>query len=174
MKKKPLILGLDTSLSCTGWALLTLEANPKLVVYGKIQSVHDEKIDEDLDLLERYKLINAKVDELFSRYEIAGVAIEQPNSSRNMKVTRKLIGIYQIVRFFIFLRHLKVTKELNTMTVKKIVIGNGGAKKPEVVQFINKLYNKKFQFHKTNKDKTDDDICDAICVALAYIKQEDK
>jgi len=64
-----------------------------------------EKIipDEDLSYLDKCKFIVAKLDKVVSEYgDIKAIAIEQPNTSRNMDITRKLCGLYGIVRYMIF------------------------------------------------------------------------
>lgn len=172
--EKGLILGIDSSLSCTGWSILTNSTKPKLIDYGKIITEKNKDLSEDEDLMSRYKIIQSIISDLFQKHDIKHVVMEQPNMSRNMKVTRKLIGIYQILRFFIFLRQGILVREINTKTLKKSVTGNGGAEKIEVIRAINKIFNKNFQFHKTNKQITEDDICDSIGAALTFIKMEFK
>lgn len=167
--KKKFIIGIDSSLSCTGWAVLTFNKNPKLITYGKITTDSEEDTSENL--LIRYRKIYDAILALIGSYEgkIEIIVIEQPNTSRNMKVARKLIGLYQIIRFFIHLRYNIVVGEINTKHAKTVVTGNGNAEKSEVIESINELFKTKFKFSKKKED-SDDDIADAIAVALTYIR----
>lgn len=167
--KKALIIGIDSSLSSTGWAVLSYNKNPKLKDYGKI--VTDAQEDTSENLLIRYRKIYDGILSLLGKYEgqIEVMVIEQPNTSRNMKVARKLIGLYQIIRFFIHMRYNIVVQEVNTKHAKSVITGNGNAEKQEVVDNINKLFKTKFKFSK-KKEESDDDITDSIAVALTYIR----
>lgn len=162
------VLGIDSSLSSTGWAILTKEKRPKLISYGKIRTEKDKKEKESKDLIHRYELITKELDKLFETCKINSVVIEQPNTSRNLDITRKLVGLYQIIKFYIYLRNSIYVEELNTKTVKKFVSGSGNADKFQMVQAINRIFKTKFRF--SENGDSDDDICDAISVAYVFIK----
>lgn len=171
MKAKALkvthVIGLDTSTTCVGYAVFKLSAkNRTLVKYGKIV------VPKELGYLQKCEHIISKIENVISAVEVSSavVVIEQPNSFRNGETTRMLSGLYQIVRYMLYIRFGLEAIEANTKSVKKTVCGNGNAKKPEVVETINKLFGLKLKFHKSNKDKTDDDTSDAIAVAEFYIR----
>lgn len=171
MKKqsKVLIIGVDSSLSCTAWGVLKInkEKEVRLIDYGKIIP------NENLSFLEKCKYILTKLDEVFEKYQdqILEIGIEQPNSFRNGKVTRMLSGLYAIIRYFVWIRFGLNFIEVNTIHAKKSTSGNYRADKKEIVDSINKIFGTKFVFKKTqDKTKTDEDIADAISIGLTLHK----
>lgn len=165
-----IVIGLDTSLSCTGYAVIQLTGKRKtLIDYGKIIS------DENAPYLSRCKDIWTRLDTELDKYngEIIGIGIEQPNSARNMDVTRKLCGLYQIIRYMTWLRYEIEPSEIATKHIKLVTADNGNAGKQDMVDAINEKFATTFVYKDTkNKKKTDDDIADAVGAAYTYI--EDK
>ncbi len=174
-KTSPIVIGIDSSTTCTGYAVMKKEKDVyKLINYGKIIP------PEDLTYLKICEYIYTQLEKVISEYSTRKaevvVVIEQPNSFRNGSVTRMLCGLYGIVRFMIMMRFGLEPVEANTKTVKKVVCDNGNADKEEMIVFVNRLYNLKLVFSKAtkkgkpDKTKTDDDIADAIGVATYYIR----
>jgi Holliday junction resolvasome RuvABC endonuclease subunit len=171
VKKQPeIVLGIDSSLRCTGFAFLKKDKGGiKLIRSGKIQP------PEDLSYLEKCQYTFAALEEEASKQGgTFAVIIEQPNSFQNGNTTRLLCGLYQIIRFMFKLRFLVDAIEANTKAVKKAVFEDGNTDKETAVKLINDKYGLTLKFHKSNKDKSDDDIADAIAVAEFYFKNEEK
>lgn len=145
-----------------GWCLLN-QRTGSLFKYGKVIP------DSSLGGLAKYQQIINGIEKVLEKHEVGAIVIEQPNTSRNMKTTRVLCGLHGVIKYFLWLRYEMEPVEINTKTAKKYVTGNGNADKKEMVKAINKKYGKDFKFSNSqNKEKTDDDICDAIGVALTY------
>lgn len=165
------VLGLDTSTTCVGYAVFKVtEKTHRLTDYGKIV------VPEDLGYLQKCEHIVNKIESIINKIDTTGlkIALEEPNSFINGNTTRMLCGIYQIVRYMIYLRFAIESQGMNTKEIKKMMSGNGSAKKQEMVDAVNGMFGLKLNFHKSNKDKTDDDIADAIAVAELYIRKEPK
>ena len=170
MKKNLFVLGIDASTSCTGYSIIKYNGkNFTLVTYGKIRP------DENLEYLDKCRFIYNKLDEVMTEYsnKVTSIAIEQPNTSVNMKNTRILCGLHGILRFMLWIRYNITPTEINTKTLKKSISGNGDAGKQEVVNAVNKLFKTKFIFttsqSKANKGTSDDDIADSIGAAYSFI-----
>lgn len=162
IKEAKYVVGIDSSLGCTGIAVLTVSQKPTIVMSKKVFTETGE------DLFIRYDKIVSELSiiiETIGTTRIQGVYIEQPNTVRNVAISRMLIGLYQVVRYSIYKRFSITPFEVNTKTAKKFMTGNGNADKEEIVNFVNKTFRLKLSFHKTNKEKSDDDIADAISVA---------
>lgn len=173
--KKDIIIGIDSSLSCTAFAVLKVKNN-------KLEVIEYEKIitTSEVSYLERCVIIAEKLDKVFAKYHdsILTCGIEQPNSFRNGSIVRQLCGLYGIILYLIWIRYKIAITEINTIHAKAVTTGNYRAKKPEIVESVNKLFNLKLVYKKTaDKLKTDEDICDAISIARTLymdLKKESK
>lgn len=167
---RKIVIGLDTSLSCTGWCAIQIIGNKKkLIDYGKIIP------DNNAPYLDRCKEIWERLDRELDKYagEMIGIAIEQPNSFRGGDIVRKLCGLYQIVRYMTWIRYAISPSEINTKHLKLVISDKGDASKSDVVDAVNQKFATTFIYKDTkNKKKTDDDIADAVGAAYTYI--EDK
>jgi len=164
--KQAYILGLDSSLSCTGWALLDIRAD-RIIEYGRIYPPA-----KDSTYLEKVKHINDCIDIVFGKYKsnILAVAIEQPNSFRGGEVTRMLIGLFKIVQYNIWVKHGLTCNELNTKTAKKVFTSHGDASKELTVLVANAKFGLDLIFIEKAKDKMRlswEDAADAMSVAYA-------
>jgi Holliday junction resolvasome RuvABC endonuclease subunit len=163
--REEVIVGIDSSLSCTGIAILSEDL--EIIETTKIKTKPDQ------DLLDRYFFIINEIILILDRYKIIRLGIEQPNTARNLKNARMLIGLYQLIRFMLYKRYNVFPHELNTKTIKLCVSGNGNAEKPVMIKAINKIFKTKLKFS-TKKEDSDDDIADALGVAytLENLPQE--
>ncbi len=160
------IMGIDSSLSCTGYSILKKTGKTiKLIDCGKIMP------DEKLTFEEKCAFILDELEKVITKNKhIDYIAIEQPNSFRNGKTVRALCGLYGVIRYFLKIRHNITLQEMNTIHIKKVVTGDHKAKKDKMVLKVNSLFKKNFIFKKTSdKSKTDEDICDAIGVAYTLL-----
>lgn len=168
MKKiSPIIIGIDSSTTCTGYAVMKKDKKEyKLIKYGKVIP------PKEIGYLRTCEYIYNELEKVISGCDQEVVVIlEQPNSFRNGDTTRKLCGLYEIIRFMVMLRFGIEPLEANTKTVKKVVCENGNADKKEMVETINRLYNLNLVFSTSqNKEKTDDDIADAVGITTYYAR----
>lgn len=162
-----LYVGIDSSLDSTGVSVLLSDKNGKLSVveFVKIRSNPKD------NLIIRYDSIIKQVLDFIAGHNdcIVAIGIEQPNTVRNVNVARKLIGLYQLIRYFIYKTFGRETIEVNTKTCKKFFTGNGNADKYQVVKTVNRKFKTKFKYDK-NKDRSDDDICDSVAIAYYILK----
>ncbi len=184
-KSRRLVLGLDSSTTCFGYAFIDIsKGGLKLVDYGKIIPPLDpEKVkirpaltNKKLDYLPRCNYILKEIEKIYESApgKVIAVAIEQPNSFKNGETTRQLCGLYGMVRYIYWVRYNINCAEMNTGHVKRCITGNGNAGKQEMVDAINDRFNIELIYKDTqNKEKTDDDIADAISVAATYVEENE-
>lgn len=173
-KTSPIIIGIDSSTTCTGYAVLQKEKGKyKLIKYGKIipPAIQSKTHPKGISYLKVCEAIYSELEKVVGNCGSDNVTIvfEQPNSFRNGDTTRKLCGLYGILRYMVSIRFGIEPLEANTKTVKSVVCGNGNADKKAMVDTINKMYGLKLKFSTSqNKEKSDDDISDAIGVATYH------
>lgn len=169
--KEQIIIGIDSSTSCTGISVINKTGKKeKLLEY--IKYIPDSKSCYEVKIAD----IIYKIEDIYLKYKDLDpiVAIELLNSPKNLNTTRKLAGLWACIKYRLHSTYNVKVLSLNTISIKKIVTGDGKADKYKVVKYINKYFNIKLQFHKTNKEKSDDDIADSIAVALTISRLIDK
>lgn len=157
-----MILGLDVSISCTGWAILN--DNKNILAYGKIQTKKEQFNTED----ERMCFICDEINKIIIENKIKVCVIEDQFTSKNSKTIlalRKLVGA--------IMRTVKCENvQLYYMyptTVRKFLMNNGKAKKEDVSKYIRKnIIDIGDYIDRTCKAKNSD-IYDAIAVGVAYL-----
>lgn len=161
-----ILLSLDASMSNTGYAIFEKD---KLIHYGKISTKKSDFNTED----ERINYICDRIRTLIVEYEIDNVSCEDQFTSINAKTIltlRKLIGA--IVRtsneFDIQIKYM-----LPASWRKELGINKGKSKDKKLAAYNYLIEHKvvDFEFRTSGKNKTDD-ICDAICIGLAYLKSK--
>ncbi len=127
------ILGLDPSLSSTGWGVIEVENNRmKYVADGFI------KTDPKQPLPERLAQIHKALNEVIELYKPQEAAIEQVFLNDNPKSTIKLGMARGVVILAPSLFNIPVTEYEPTL-VKKAVVGVGRAEKSQVEAMIKVL-----------------------------------
>ena len=127
------ILGLDPSLSSTGWGVIEVENNRlKYVADGFI------KTDPKLPLPERLTLIHNTLAQVIETYKPDEAAIEQVFLNDNPQSTIKLGMARGVVILAPALYHIPVT-EYEPNLVKKAVVGVGRAEKSQVEMMVKVL-----------------------------------
>lgn len=124
------ILGLDPSLSSTGWGVIEVENNRiKYVADGFI------KTDTKLPLPERLAIIHRTLNQVIETYKPDEAAIEQVFLNENPNSTIKLGMARGVVIMAPALYNIPVT-EYEPTKVKKAVVGVGRAEKGQVETMV--------------------------------------
>ena len=127
------ILGLDPSLSSTGWGVIEVENNRlKYVADGFI------KTDPKLPLPERLTIIHKTLAQVIETYHPDEAAIEQVFLNDNPTSTIKLGMARGVVIMAPALYNIPVT-EYEPTKVKKAVVGVGRAEKSQVETMVKVL-----------------------------------
>lgn len=154
------ILALDQSSRVTGWAVF---ADGALQEYGKFDAEN-----AGADIGKRLTYIRKKVTELIDKYNIQKVLIEEiqlQNTVGNNVVTYKKLAYVQAV-LIQMLDELKLPYEIIASSSWKSTLGIRGRARAEqkknAQEFITKTYN----------IKVIQDIADAICIGLAFLRNE--
>ena len=121
-----LILGLDPSLSCTGWGLVRAEgARLSHVANGQIPT------DAKAPMAERLAALHAAVSEVIAQHRPDRAAAEEVFANKNPQSTLKLAQARGAVLAACGAAGLEV-REHAARLVKKAVVGTGGAEKQQV------------------------------------------
>lgn len=142
------ILGLDTSTTSTGYAVLD---NNKLISYGTI------KTPKKADLLDKIIYIEEHIKQIIKAKEVEFIVIEDLAVTKNASTTKVLAGLlyYLLVEFR--KRELLVVQAKPTQW--RSVCGIKGKCRKELkenaIQYVKSVYN----------IETNDDEADAICIA---------
>lgn len=124
------ILGLDPSLSSTGWGVIEVESNRlRYVADGFI------KTDAKLPLPERLAIIHRTLNQVIETYHPDEAAIEQVFLNENPASTIKLGMARGVVIMAPALYDIPVT-EYEPTKVKKAVVGVGRAEKSQVETMV--------------------------------------
>ena len=161
-----ILLSLDASIASTGYAIFEGE---QLIKYGKIVTKKDKFKTEDL----RLNYICDEIEQLIIKYEIDELVCEDQFTSVNSKtilVLRKLMGgiMRTANRFDINVHYYFPNQWRKILGINK---GTSNDKKKKCYDCLIKNNIIDFEFIPKNKDKNDD-ICDAIGIGLAYLKEK--
>lgn len=172
---KSFILGLDTSTTCVGWALLSLNyTEDKELHYGKI--IPPRRGKNQGTWFERVTYIYAEMAKVLESRPISAAAIEELNSMRGGEVTRQLAGVNMGIQFLVYTRLGIEPSTIYTSTAKKAFTGAGNAQKWHMIDRANELYGLNLFWPATpsaqkNKMLNDEDVADAI--AMAYCLEQE-
>lgn len=121
-----LILGLDPSLSCTGWGLVWAEgARLSHVANGQIPT------DAKAPMAQRLAALHSAVSEVIAQHRPDRAAAEEVFANKNPQSTLKLAQARGAVLAACGAAGLDV-REHAARLVKKAVVGTGGAEKHQV------------------------------------------
>lgn len=174
------VLGVDASLTCTGWAVLEYDRNeidgmksvdgeidifepqkdyrPTLVDYGTITTDSDDR------LCRRTSEHYFGIKKILTVYAPNVMAVEDQFSGHNPSVLKKLSQVRGMC--MLLSEQYGIPFVLYApATIKAMVAGNGRAKKEELITRVNSYFDEEFE---------DDNIADAISAALCYIIEPDR
>ncbi len=151
------VLGIDPGTAVTGFGLLEPTAGRlgRLVECGVIRTDPNDAIGHRLDV------IYTGVGELIERHAPTTIALEDIFYGKNVRTTVQLSHARGVI-LLAAARALVPVSALSPATVKKRVVGAGGAAKPQVAYMVQQLLRLKHP-------PSPADAADACAVALAYL-----
>ena len=149
-----LIIGLDPSLSCTGWGVVERQGNRlRHVANGQV------KTDPKASLAQRLVTIDAALAEVIAQYRPETGAVEEVFVNSNAQSTLKL-GQARGVCLLVLAKAGLPVAEYAARLVKKAVVGTGGADKAQVQAMVKLLL--------PGVQLAGADAADALAVAIAH------
>ena len=158
-----IILGLDLSLSSTGWNIITHEET--ILGHGRI-CTNARKHAE----FERMHIVANEIKELIEANSIDTVVVEDQFFAKNPKTGLTLARLMGCIIYVCMETNVKI-ELLSPTQARKILLGQGKSTKEDVAKFIRENYIDLGEFSdKQGKDKTSD-IYDSLAVSLAWNKK---
>lgn len=149
-----IILGLDPSLSCTGWGIVAKSGNRlSHIANGQV------KTDAQASLPERLVTLDRELSDVIARYQPTASAVEEVFVNKNPQSTLKL-GQARGVCLLALARAGLPVSEYATRLVKKAVVGTGAAEKAQVQAMLGVLL--------PGVKLAGADAADALAVAIAH------
>ena len=149
-----IIIGLDPSLTCTGWGVIEAQGNRLThVANGQV------KTDAKAPLAQRLLEIDTALAAVLAQYRPDAGAVEEVFVNSNAQSTLKL-GQARGVCLLVLAKAGLPVAEYATRLVKKAVVGTGGAEKAQVQAMIGVLL--------PGAKLAGADAADALAVAIAH------
>ena len=149
-----LIIGLDPSLSCTGWGIVAKSGNRlSHVANGQVRT------DPKLPLAERLVLLDRELADVLLLHRPDRGAVEEVFVNKNAQSTLKL-GQARGVCLLALARAGVSVAEYAPTVVKKAIVGTGGADKTQVQAMLGVLL--------PGVRPAGADAADALAVAIAH------
>ncbi|MBA3055804.1 MAG: crossover junction endodeoxyribonuclease RuvC [Sphingomonadales bacterium] len=149
-----IIIGLDPSLSCTGWGVIARDGNRLThIANGQV------KTDPAASLPQRLVTIDRELTEVILRHRPDSGAVEEVFVNKNPQSTLKL-GQARGVCLLALARAGLPISEYATRLVKKAIVGTGGAEKAQVQAMLKVLL--------PGVKLAGADAADALAVAIAH------
>lgn len=149
-----IILGLDPSLSCTGWGIVAKSGNRlSHVANGQVRT------DPAASLPERLATLDRELTDVIARHQPTCGAVEEVFVNKNPQSTLKL-GQARGVCLLALARAGLPVSEYATRLVKKAIVGTGGAEKAQVQAMLGVLL--------PGVKLAGADAADALAVAIAH------
>jgi crossover junction endodeoxyribonuclease RuvC len=149
-----IILGLDPSLSCTGWGIVAKSGNRlSHIANGQVRT------DAKASLPERLVTLDRELSDVIARYQPTDGAVEEVFVNKNPQSTLKL-GQARGVCLLALARAGLPVSEYATRLVKKAIVGTGGAEKAQVQAMLGVLL--------PGVKLAGADAADALAVAIAH------
>ncbi|HPZ47928.1 MAG TPA: crossover junction endodeoxyribonuclease RuvC [Novosphingobium sp.] len=149
-----LIIGIDPSLTCTGWGIVAKSGNRLThVANGQV------KTDAALPLADRLVTLDRELTDVILRHRPDGGAVEEVFVNKNPQSTLKL-GHARGVCLLALARAGLPVHEYATRLVKKAIVGTGAAEKAQVQAMLKVLL--------PGVKLAGADAADALAVAIAH------
>jgi crossover junction endodeoxyribonuclease RuvC len=149
-----LILGFDPGLGCTGWGVIRTEGS-------RLAHVADGQVrtDATMPLARRLHLLHGALVEIVRTHRPDGAAVEEVLGNANPQSTLKL-GQARGMALLAAAQGGLVVGEYHPVTVKKAVVGTGGAAKTQVQAMVARLL--------PGARPSGADAADALAVAICH------
>lgn len=154
--KSIFVLGLDISLTSTGYAVVEVfeDGTLKLKEYGRVRTY-----SKDSDGL-RLRKIKARIDLLFDLYPISKVVRERGFTKGNL-ATQQIFKATGVCEMLVAEKRIYEITQYAPTTIKKYLGGHGRSSKDDVAKgVLNYFPDATFE---------SDDVSDAIAVVLTYL-----
>jgi crossover junction endodeoxyribonuclease RuvC len=149
-----LIIGLDPSLTCTGWGIVAKQGNRlSHVANGQVRT------DPKAELAQRLVTLDRELAAVIEQYRPDSSAVEEVFVNTNAQSTLKL-GQARGVCLLALARAGLPVAEYATRLVKKAIVGTGGADKVQVQAMLGVLL--------PGVKLAGADAADALAVAIAH------
>jgi crossover junction endodeoxyribonuclease RuvC len=147
-------LGVDPGLGIIGWAFLQgMEVeHPNLLDYGTIET------DKSISTPARLTIIENDLVSLISEFKPNLIAVEMPFFSREIKAAGGVLQAVGVINLVCY-REGKINPIMLHQSSWKSHLGNGKAKKAEVAEIVQSLFDL--------RELPIDDTVDAIAIAYA-------
>ncbi len=156
--KGKIVLGVDTSLRSTGWALVKSDAgNIATLGYGTIKN--NQKLPHSACLLNIYK----QIGDCCRRFAPVAVAIEGVFFSKNIKTTL-ILGEARGTVIATCASFGTPVFEYSPREVKKALVGNGNASKGQVAAMVCRIVG--------IKESLGEDESDALAIAICHLHRK--
>jgi crossover junction endodeoxyribonuclease RuvC len=157
------VLGLDLSLTSPGFAVIEVKkGKPRLIKTANFTTDSGTSQALRYEEIEAFTLLFIRDNKPFDV-----IAREVWPPARNYVQNNKIHGAWSAVERALSRYGYEVGEHLTPSNVKKIVTGNGAAKKPEVAEAVRNILGLPTE-HKFDSD----DHSDACAIALAYLIRE--
>lgn len=162
------ILGIDASLSCTGYAILEKSTKDVVFVNKKTTTTKDS---EDTRI---FNITNELLEQV-ERYNIKEAIMEDQFLGKNASTAMKLSRLRGAIAFGLMYKQVKLTY-LQPASIRKTLMGVGNASKEEVAEFVQDMYKDNIyvqalgEFNDKNNKNKNSDMYDAISMGAAYIE----
>lgn len=153
-----IILGLDLSLNCTGYSVISVE-NGELEIL-EMDIINNKGIPA-AEIGRKLKRVAEKITDLCNKYTFDYIVKEASFNTGRIVSTQRTFETYGVILEKLYELGYEEIKEIAATTVKKYVGGNGKCSKEEVKKALDKYVGK--QHYKT------DDVSDAVAVVIAFI-----
>lgn len=159
-----LILSIDQSMSCSGWALIE---DGSVLKYGKVPTVYDPKDPANVERL-RYIYCQFRTiieDCLLSKEEAPDLMVLEKFFARNYNGANAVAEVRGVLKLAAAMNGIRFV-EYPPQSVRKVMLGNGRAEKEEGAEYVSKVIGE------ATFQKKDYDITDAILMGLYAERME--
>lgn len=174
-----MVLGIDASISSTGYAVVADDEFDTAIEFGKLTTKKNNSIDKYIDEDNRVFYITNALAEIIDRNNIKSACMEAQFLGRNAKTALQLSRLRGAIMYMLKSKGVEI-EYLTPSEIRKLLLNNGSATKEEVADYVRKYYkdNQSIQdlgeFNdKPNKNKNSD-IYDALSIGLAHNKKTKK
>ena len=153
-RNKKRILGIDLASYDTGWSVMTNELNYGLIHFPKSRPVE-----------QRLLLLYNGLQEIIDTYQPEVMVLEDQFLGRNVKTLKTLSWVRGVVMLLAAQNEIPIVV-ITPTEIKQITTGKGNAGKEDIRKTVSLIFG--------IKEHLNDNVSDAIAIALSYILKGDQ